>query len=417
MRKKTAIVAVLCVSLLLSGCGLSKANRSYSKALSYYEDGQFENAEESFQDAIKANPDKAEYHLDYGFTLIKLGRYEDAIKEFQSILMDKDIAMVKQNNKQAYRGIGIASIFAQSYEEAIKNFDLALAITEKDELDTDILYYKGNALERSGNLEEASAIYSTILEKEKEKEDAAIYNARANINRILGNYEESIKDYDKAISLSKGEFDLYFGKFAALKELGKEAEALEVLKTAAELPVNSNQDSFELAKVYFYQKNYEHAKLQLEQSLKNGFVEANYFLGEISMSEGNYPQAIQYFEDFEASSGTVSAMFYNQLMTCYLNQDNFEKANECLKKAKRYADVSMNQQLLRNEIILLEKTGDFKGAYEKMQKYLKRYPEDEEAKKDATFLKTRVEGAEIGDASSNNQSENKDTTTETVTKP
>nr|WP_295681002.1 tetratricopeptide repeat protein [uncultured Lachnoclostridium sp.] len=410
--KKKALLAILCLSLVLSGCGLSKANRSYSKALSYYEDGEYEKAESYFIDAIKANPDKAEYYLDYGFTLVKLGRYEDAIKEFQRILMEKEIAIVKQNNKKAYRGIGIAYLYAQSYEEAIKNFDLALEITELKDLDTDILYYKGNALERSGNLEEASKIYTEILEIQKD--DAAIYNARANINRILGNYEESIKDYDKAIEISKGDFDLYFGKFAALKELSRTSEAEEVLKIAAELPVHSEKDSFELAKVYFYQKNYDHAKIQLEQSLKNGFIEANYFLGEISIAEGNYKQAIEYFETFEESGGMVSGMFYNQLLTCYLNEEEYDKAKNTLKKAKKYSDVSIEQQLLRNEIILLEKTGDFNEAYEKMKKYLKRYPDDADAQRDATFLKTRVEGASNG--TDTNQSEENETS-ETVGKP
>lgn len=410
--KKKALLAILCLSLVLSGCGLSKANRSYSKALSYYEDGEYEKAESYFIDAIKANPDKAEYYLDYGFTLVKLGRYEDAIKEFQRILMEKEIAIVKQNNKKAYRGIGIAYLYAQSYEEAIKNFDLALEITELKDLDTDILYYKGNALERSGNLEEASKIYTEILEIQKD--DAAIYNARANINRILGNYEESIKDYDKAIEISKGDFDLYFGKFAALKELSRTSEAEEVLKIAAELPVHSEKDSFELAKVYFYQKNYDHAKIQLEQSLKNGFIEANYFLGEISIAEGNYKQAIEYFETFEESGGMVSGMFYNQLLTCYLNEEEYDKAKNTLKKAKKYSDVSIERQLLRNEIILLEKTGDFNEAYEKMKKYLKRYPDDADAQRDATFLKTRVEGASNG--TDTNQSEENETS-ETVGKP
>lgn len=410
--KKKALLAILCLSLVLSGCGLSKANRSYSKALSYYEDGEYEKAESYFIDAIKANPDKAEYYLDYGFTLVKLGRYEDAIKEFQRILMEKEIAIVKQNNKKAYRGIGIAYLYAQSYEEAIKNFDLALEITELKDLDTDILYYKGNALERSGNLEEASKIYTEILEIQKD--DAAIYNARANINRILGNYEESIKDYDKAIEISKGDFDLYFGKFAALKELSRTSEAEEVLKIAAELPVHSEKDSFELAKVYFYQKNYDHAKIQLVQSLKNGFIEANYFLGEISIAEGNYKQAIEYFETFEESGGMVSGMFYNQLLTCYLNEEEYDKAKNTLKKAKKYSDVSIEQQLLRNEIILLEKTGDFNEAYEKMKKYLKRYPDDADAQRDATFLKTRVEGASNG--TDTNQSEENETS-ETVGKP
>ena len=110
----------------------------------------------------------------------------------------------------------------------------------------------------------------------------------------------------------------------------------------------------------------------------------------------------------------VSGMFYNQLLTCYLNEEEYDKAKNTLKKAKKYSDVSIEQQLLRNEIILLEKTGDFNEAYEKMKKYLKRYPDDADAQRDATFLKTRVEGASNG--TDTNQSEENETS-ETVGKP
>lgn len=413
MKRKRIISTVCCIGLVLSGCSLQPANRSYKKAVSAYQQGDYDKAESHFLSAIDSNPEKAEYYLDYGFTLIQKGETGEAVNQFERVIMeDTTISMVIENNKRAYRGMGIAYLKNNEYDKALEAFEAALAIEKLADMDEDILYYKGLTLEYAGRLKEAVDIYSELLANNDK--DASLYGTRANLYRKLNEYELSIADYDKALQYQEGNFELYFGKFSALKELGKEQEAMETLDLAARITISTEEDKFSLAKVHFYQGNYESSAVEFQNALSNGFTEANYFLAEMSLASGQYEEAIKYYLAYENSGNQLSAMFYNQLLVCYLNQEDYESAADCLKKAKSFSTVSVAKQLLRNEIILLEKTGDFTGAYEKMERYKKLYDMDEETSKDYEFLKNRVEALNSDSSASVSTTEDENTT---VVKP
>lgn len=417
MKKELKHLCIVgCVVLTLTGCSLQPANRNYKKAVSAYDNGEYEEAETYFKKAIEGNEDKAEYYIDYGFNLIQMGRYEEALKQFDRVIMDNDITMVKENNKKAYRGKGIAYLRMNQYTEALEAFDLALEITELKSLDEDLLFYKGQTLEYEGQYEKGIEIYTELIEKNDK--DASLYSARANLYRKMGEYDASLADYEKALSYEKSNFDLYFGKFSVLKELGKNEEASSTLEEAANITVNSEKDKFNLAKVHFYQENYEVAKSEFQTAISDGFTEANYFLGEISMAEKNYKEALTYYDAYESAGNTLSAMYYNQRLVCYLNLEDYTNAAKALKQAKTYSTASIAQQLLRNEIVLLEKTGDFTNALNKMEAYMKEYTVDEETKKDYEFLKTRVT-TQSEDSSDKNSdtSETKENENTTVEKP
>lgn len=392
MRRKGKYLITICsILLLLGGCNNSSAGSNYSKAIKAYEKGDYEAAETLFVKAIDKDDDKAEYHLDYAFNLIQLNKYEEAMKEFDRVIMDKDITMVKENNKQAYRGKGIAYLQMNDNENALAMFNKALAIKERNDLNNDILYYKAKTLENTEKLEDAIQIYSDILASDNK--NASIYSARANIYRQLSDFEASIADYDMAIKYAPEDFNVFFGKFFSLKDEGKEEEALAVLEQAATIKIVSEEDKFNLAKVHFYQENYETALNELITSLSDGFTEANYYLGEISLVNGDYKSALDYYLAYEKAGNSINAIYYNQLMVCYLNLSDYENAKTSLSKAKTYSTVAIKEQLMKNEIILLEKTSDFSGALKIMEEYATTYTMDEETKKDYEFLKTRVNTA------------------------
>ncbi len=390
MKVKYKVLTVaMCIGMTMSGCSLNSANRSYNKAVSAYEESDFGIAKSYFEKAIDKNPDKAEYHLDYGFTLLALKDYVKAREQFAYVIMDKDIPMVKENNKKAYRGIGITYLSEANFEDAITYFDFSLQAGEDTSIDIDVMFYKASALEQLGKLQEAVELYSKILEMRSE--DASIYNARANLYRLLGEYDLSIADYDKAIELSPDVFNFYVGKFATLKEYGKNVEAIAVLEQAAHLKVTTDQDKYELAKVHFYQGNYEVAMNEFALSKEAGFTSADYFIGEIYLSNKDYANAVKCFKEYVANGNIVFAKLYNQMMTCFLQLEDYEMAKDCLDKAKKLTDISIQDQLLKNEIIYLEHVGKFQEALTKMEAYLKKYPEDEHALKDYYFLITRVQ--------------------------
>ncbi|MDD5936261.1 MAG: tetratricopeptide repeat protein [Clostridiales bacterium] len=379
----------LCVAMSISGCGLSSANQNYSKALAAYNKNDFTKAQDYFIKAIEANADKAEYHIDYGFTLLAMKEYDKAREQFRIVILDKNIPMVSENNKKAYRGIGISYLCDENYEMAIQNFDAALEIKELDSLNTDIMYYKASAFEKSGDNESAIKIYTSILESNPK--DDQIYSARANQYRISKDYENCIADYDKAITLNPNEFDYYVGKFAALKENNKNAEATAVLEQAAALKISNEDDKYELAKVHFYQGNYELAMNELTQSIEAGYTEGYYFIGEINLMNRDYQTALDNFNRYLEDNNGASAMLYNQMLTCYLQLKDYDQAKKYLAKAKKYSDPGVKTQLLKNEIIYLEHMGQFEEALDLMEKYMKACPEDTDAQKDFYFLKTRTD--------------------------
>lgn len=389
MKKKIKHLCVIGgVMLALGGCSLQPSNRNYSKAISAYDQGEYEEAETYFKKAIEGNGDKAEFYIDYGFNLIQLNRFDEAIEQFNRVIMDNDITMVKENNKKAYRGKGITYLKMNNYTEALEAFELALKIKELKSLDEDLLFYKGLTLEYVGQYDKSVEIYTNLI-KDNEK-DASLYSARANLYRKMGEYDASLADYEKALTYEKSNIELYFGKFSVLKELGKNDDASTILDEAANITVDTKEDKFNLAKVHFYQENYEVAKSEFQAAIADGFTEANYFLGEISLSENNYKEALTYYDAYESTGNTLSAMYYNQRLVCYLNLEDYKNAEKSLKQAKTYSTVAVAQQLSKNEIILLEKTGDFSNALNKMEAYMKEYTVDEETKKDYEFLKTRV---------------------------
>ena len=76
-----------------------------------------------------------------------------------------------------------------------------------------------------------------------------------------------------------------------------------------------------------------------------------------------------------------------------LNQNDLEKARNCLDEAKEKG-LSADRDMEYNEAVYLEKTGEWQKAYDAFTQYLNRYPEDENASRELQFLENRVKALE-----------------------
>jgi tetratricopeptide (TPR) repeat protein len=372
--------------IILTGC--SKAGGYYRDGKKYFANGNYEEAVKNFAAAIDENPNRAEYYIDYGMALIGLTRYDEAIEQFENIIMDKKIAIVLENNKRALRGKGIAYLNILDYREAIKQFDQALKIRVLSELDMDILYYKGRALISSGAYKEAAETYTDIINQFGEK--ANILADRAYTYQRTGEYDKGLDDYDKAIALEANNYEYFFGKFYLLRQMGRDDEANEVLSKAAQIEVKTKADKFMLAKIHFYQGLYDQAFPELSESFANGFIDAYFYIGEIYTNKKDYSTAKYYYEKYIEEGGTNNPQVYNQVASCLIKMEEYEQAIPYLETGMRYANNGMMRVLLKNEIIVYEKLGDFENALAKLQSYISAYPEDEDARREKTFLTSRL---------------------------
>lgn len=390
-KRSLSKACLIATAILLTGCSGEKSANQYNKeGLEFFKEGKYEEAKESLNEAVKSNPDKAEYYIDYGMSLIKTGEYEEALIQFDRAILKNDNKIVRENNKRAYRGRGITFFEQAEYENAMKEFEIALNISELDDLDLDILYYKGEAEEKSGLYKEAQATYETILSKKKS--DASIYGKLGQVLEKNGNFEEAVKNYDKAISLDDRNYNLLFGKYFLYLNNGDTEKANAVLTEALAIQAKTDEDYYNLARLHYYKGDYVSAESELKDSASKGFTTAYYYLGRIYQSDKDYDQAISMFEQYLADeNNSKSATAYNQLGVCYMEKENFEKALEAIETGIALNDESVKYNLLTNQVTLLEHLVDYDSAFEKANEFLKLYPEDKAMKNELEFIKTRID--------------------------
>lgn len=382
-------VFLIIVITLLSGCSGKSAGNYYQEGLKYFNSGNYEEAQTYLAKAIEKNAERAEYYIDYGMTLIMLGQNEEAIQYFDKAILEKNNMIVNKNNKLAYRGKGIAYFKAYNYTNAIEQLDKALSIDELSDLNLDILYYKGNSQEKAGLYEEAAATFTAILAEKPS--DADTFYRRALVYRKLGNYDKSLADYDKAISINHLKYDYYFGKYFLMSESEEEEGAATVLEEAANITIKTQEDKFNLAKIHYYMEDYDSAIIELSEAFSNGFTVAYFYLGDIYEKKEDYESAVYNYQMFiEDETNEKTASVYNKIGICQIKLGKYEEALSYIQTGLEFNDIFLEQVLKRNEIIAYENLGKFEEAYQLMTEYLNVYTEDEEAAQEYDFLKTRL---------------------------
>lgn len=391
MRKsgKNLTVFLLC---LFAGTALTGCERS---AASYYEEGmeafdnrEYAQASERFSEALKRNQDKAEYYISYGLSLMKEEKYEQALEQLEKAVLDKDNQIVLENNKAAYRGIGMVYYHMQEYGQAAEAFEKALGIKELSYVNRDLMSYLAECLEALGDYEQAASYYQKILDLE---ESAAAYAKKALLEKKSGNYEQALKDYAQAISMEKENYDLYFQKYYLLKEQGKDAEAEKVLERAAAITPETKGQKYQQEKLYYFLGKTDAAQQGFETSLEEGYSEAGFYLGQIAQRKGKYKKAVDYYLAYIESGRKISsAAVYNQLGLCYMELEKYKYARDTFSIGMKLNDAELMQQLEFNRVISCEHLGDFENAQKKAKEYLEKYPEDQKMKKELEFIETRV---------------------------
>lgn len=387
MRMRFLIVALLgAVLVSLGGCG--KAEEYYESGLAAYQAEDYETALLYFSKAIDENPNKAEYYIEQGHTYAALERFEEARTALTKAIVEQDLELTRKNNKRAWRVIGISYYEEGKYADAKTYFEKALAEELLPELNADIRMYLADALECEGDFAAAIAVYDELLTEHAEY--AAGYRARAYMSYVQGDYEKSLADYDGAIALTPDDFDLYFGKYNVLEKLGRTLEQTELLRVITAMENPTDEDAYFIAKAQYFNGEFEAALTGLATAAEHGYEDAHYYIGEIYHTRSNYGEAVYHFKQYIAGSGAKDAAAYNQMGVCLMKQEKYAEALEAVRAGQKLSDPLHERQLLFNEVVILEKTGEYSAAYEKAVDYRNRYPEDTRIQRELEFLVTRV---------------------------
>ena len=320
-------------------------------------------------------------NIDIAMEQIGALEYDSALETFQ--LAEE----AGEDERLLYRGQGIAYLGKTMYTEAAQAFEKALACSDGrlENMDYDINYYLATAYYKMGDKDKAIQVYDAIVALREKEEDA--YYLRGVIYIEKGDLEKAQADFNKAMELDPENYDRLIEIYCVLEANGYKTTGQEYLQAAID-GGTKNMTNYEKGRICYYLEDYDNARTYLEKARDNSGYEAVLFLGKTYETLGDNNYAISVYNTY-LENGNANPQVLNQLGLCKLKAADYDGALTAFQTAMNMEDNGMMQTLKMNEIITYERLGEFKQASVLLESYLKSYPDDEVAKREYTFLKTR----------------------------
>ncbi|MEO0241202.1 MAG: tetratricopeptide repeat protein [candidate division WOR-3 bacterium] len=241
---------------------LKEAKASYIRALSYYQQGKFEDALNSYKEAYKLDPNFIDALIGIGNTYIALRKYEQADSVFSQVIFKYP------DDSRGYEGLGFLYGFCKKdygkgkyyYLRALERkkddpaiiFNLATLSEDYDKNFADSLY----RFLLSKNPDHAGTIkkYTLFLIKEKRYKDALIYaykaeslftedvELRTRLVELFYNtkeYKKALENVDFVISKFPQSASLYIQRGDIYSAMGNYSKALLDYDTALKIEENN----------------------------------------------------------------------------------------------------------------------------------------------------------------------------------
>ncbi|MBR5361261.1 MAG: tetratricopeptide repeat protein, partial [Lachnospiraceae bacterium] len=197
-------------------------------------------------------------NINLGMDAIEQQEYDEALGCFdRAITADED-------ERLAYRGKGIAYMGLGDYDKAIDAFDRALkgsnGIVKK--VDYDINYYLAMAEYKKGEPDKAMEIYDAILALDDDAFEAYYLRGCLNLNRQ--DKAAALSDFDRAVELKRGDYDLYISIFEALSAAGYDSDGKGYINRALES--GGKMTDYQSGLFSYYLGAYDDARNSLEKA-------------------------------------------------------------------------------------------------------------------------------------------------------
>ena len=345
--KIRTILALICLSFFLSGCSVLEKHEN----------------------------------IDQGMEAVSQLDYEGALACFEKALVEGE------DGELLYRGQGIAYIGLTRYEEAAAALEKSLSFCNGHigSLEFDTNYYLALAYYKNGDPDRALQVYDAILALRKNEKEA--YCLRGTLELEKDEYDKADADFRKAMELDEKDYDCLLAIYRSLEKNGYREAGVEYLQKALNAGGDKMSD-YDKGRLYYYLEDYENARNCLEKARDTGTAEAVLFLGRTYEALGDFNYASKVYSGYLESSPDNPEV-RNQLGLCRMQMNDYEAALAAFQAGLACEDTTYMQTLKFNEIAAYEKLAQFDKAAELMRSYLQSYPDDEKAKRENEFLKTR----------------------------
>lgn len=186
--------------------------------------GQYQEAIDTYDQALKIHPNLADTWNNRGVVLTRLAQYDEAIASY-----DRAIS-IRPEYPDAWNNRGVSLLEMQQYQEAIVSYEQAIKVKPDY---ADAWNNRGVALAKMQQYQEAVKSYNQALAIKNNYSDA--WNNRGVALTRLGIYGEAIACYDNATKIRPEFFSAWYNR-ARCYALQKNVElAIESLTKAKEL--------------------------------------------------------------------------------------------------------------------------------------------------------------------------------------
>ena len=183
----------------------------------------YEEACNCYQKAIALTPGQPVVYNNLGNALMELKRYEEAQANF-----NRAIAF-KPDYADAYLNVGLLLLKQKKYQAALASIDKVIALMPDN---ADAYLNRGLVLQELDRHEEALLVHQKAVALKPDAANMHFHLGKAQQN--LKQMDEALASYDRAIELDADYVEAYAGKSNLFMEIGRMAEAEEVLSRALE---------------------------------------------------------------------------------------------------------------------------------------------------------------------------------------
>ena len=255
--------------------------------LTWRQAGTFADAETLWRTTIARNPDAWMAHNDFGYDLLRWGRVDEAIAQFQKTLE------IKPDHASAHYYLGRALLQKGRVDEAIAQFQMVLALQPDDAPARNNL---GQILLQKGQEREALVQFQKVLEN-----DPGDPMANFNLGTFLlakGRVDEAIARFQKSLAVQPGSLLARNNLGTALLLKGQEREALVQFQMALEYDPGDPTAHYNIGLMLCQQGRLDEGIEQFQKALETrpDFAEAHNNLGNALLQKGLVDEAIAHFQ-------------------------------------------------------------------------------------------------------------------------
>jgi tetratricopeptide (TPR) repeat protein len=129
----------------------------YQLGLIYQQRRQYTEAIQRFKKAVTIDSGQTDAHFQLGRIALEQGRLRDALEHFQTVFIQND----KHNANEILRELGALYAGAGQYHDALRQLEVYI---DRRPYDPEGLYYYSFALEKTGDVARARAMYERAIE-------------------------------------------------------------------------------------------------------------------------------------------------------------------------------------------------------------------------------------------------------------